>query len=66
MSTLSIDLLRELNIEKSKLDVPNVMNPTDTLGAVRNQTPGKDYKDMSTEERRVFHKEKFGPKNNMN
>jgi hypothetical protein len=58
LSTKSVDFLEELTKEKALIQ-PNVSNPKESLGAVRNPLQNKNYADMNEKERRAFHEINF-------
>ena len=58
LSTKSVDFLEELTKEKALIQ-PDVSNPKESLGAVRNSLQNKNYADMTEKERRAWHEQTF-------
>ena len=59
LNTKSVDFLVELAEEKAKIQPPQVTNPKESLGAVRNSVVSKSYGEMNEAERREWHKAQF-------
>ena len=61
LATKPVDFLEELSKEKALVtqNLPNVPNPQESLGAVRNALQNKNYADMTEAERRAWHEQTF-------
>ena len=59
LSTKSVDFLEELTKEKNAMQQDPIVNPKESLGAVRSPILNKNYADMTEAERKKWHEQTF-------